>query len=49
MNTARIIIALLVVVAIVALAFVSGWADDRAPAGSKGRVPVTAPATNTTP
>jgi hypothetical protein len=32
---------LLVVAAIVVLVLVSGWADDRAPAGSKGRVPVT--------
>ena len=40
---------LVVVAAIVALAFVTGWADDRAPAGSKGRVPVTRPATDDTP
>jgi hypothetical protein len=40
---------LLVVAAIVVLVFVTGWADDRAPAGSKGRVPVTRPATTGTP
>jgi hypothetical protein len=48
-NSARVIAVLVVVAAIVVLVFVSGWADDSAPAGSKGRVPVTRPATNATP
>jgi hypothetical protein len=41
MSSARIIIVLVVVAAIVAVVLVTGWADDRAPAGSKGRVTVT--------
>jgi hypothetical protein len=40
---------LVVVAAIVALVFVTGWVDDRAPVGSKGRVSVTRPVTNDTP
>jgi hypothetical protein len=37
----RILIAIAIVAAIVVLMLVTGWADDRAPTGSKGRVPVT--------
>jgi hypothetical protein len=47
--SARVIVVLLVVAAVVVLVFLSGWADDRAPAGSKGRVQVTQPATNAAP
>jgi hypothetical protein len=40
-NTSRIVIVVVAVAAIVILMLVTGWADDRAPSGSKGRVPVT--------
>jgi putative effector of murein hydrolase LrgA (UPF0299 family) len=39
-NTARIIIFVVAVAATVIVMFVSGWADDKAPSGSGGRVPV---------
>jgi hypothetical protein len=39
-TTVRLIILLLAVGAIVAVMFVTGWADDRAKPGSGGRVPV---------
>lgn len=39
-NTSRLIIFLVAVAAVVAVMFVTGWADDKAPPGSKGRVPV---------
>jgi hypothetical protein len=40
-NTARIIIVVVAVAAVVIVMFVTGWADDKAPPGSGGRVPVT--------
>jgi hypothetical protein len=40
-HTARIIIFVIAVAAVVILIFVLGWADDNAPCGSKGRVTVT--------
>jgi hypothetical protein len=46
MNRARIIIVVVAIAAIVFLVFVSGWADDKAPPGSKGRVQVTRPASD---
>jgi hypothetical protein len=36
-NIAVIVILVAVVAAVVVLMFVTGWADDRAPAGSAGR------------
>ena len=42
-TAVRILILLALVAAIVVLMFATGWADDHAPPGSKGRVPVTAP------
>jgi hypothetical protein len=48
-NTARIIIVVVVVGAIVTLMFVTGLADDKAPPGSGGRVPVTHTGTNNSP
>jgi hypothetical protein len=41
-SAVRILIFLALVAAIIAVMFVAGWADDHAPPGSKGRVPVTA-------
>ena len=46
---ARIIIFVVAVAAVVILMFVTGWADDKAPSGSKGRVPVTHTDTNDSP
>jgi hypothetical protein len=43
--TARTVLAIAVVAAIVAALFVSGWADDEAQPGSRGRGQVSAPAT----
>jgi hypothetical protein len=40
-NTTRLIVFLCAVAAAVILMFVTGWADDKAPPGSQGRVPVT--------
>lgn len=40
-NTARVIVFVVALAAVVIVMLVTGWADDRAPAGSKGRVPVT--------
>jgi hypothetical protein len=45
-NIARIIIFVVAVAAVVIVMFVMGWADDKAPSGSKGRVPVTNTGTN---
>ena len=39
-NTARIVILLVAVAAVVAVMLITGWADDKAPPGSGGRVPV---------
>jgi hypothetical protein len=39
-NTARLITFLVAVAAVVAVMFATGWADDKAPPGSQGRVPV---------
>ena len=48
-NTVRIIIVVVAVAAIVILMFATGLADDRAPAGSGGRMPVTHTATGDCP
>jgi hypothetical protein len=41
-RPARIVIIFVVAVAAIVIAmFVTGWADDKAPSGSQGRVPVT--------
>jgi hypothetical protein len=48
-NTARIIIVVVAVAAIVIVMFVTGLADDKAPPGSAGRVPVTHTGTNDSP
>jgi hypothetical protein len=40
-HSTRILLAVLLVAAIVIVAFASGWADDRAKPGTSGRVPVT--------
>jgi hypothetical protein len=40
-NAARIIIFVVAVAASVIVMFVTGWADDKAPPGSKGRATVT--------
>ena len=42
-NTAQIIVFVVAVAAIVIVMFATGWADDKAPSGSGGRVPVTHP------
>ncbi len=39
-NTIRVVIFVVAVAAIVIVMFVTGWADDKAPPGSGGRVPV---------
>jgi hypothetical protein len=44
-STRIVIVAVAVLVAVVVLAFATGWANDRAKPGSSGRVKVTAPAT----
>jgi hypothetical protein len=43
--TARTLIAIAVVAAVVVVLLVSGWADDKASPGSRGRSTVSAPAT----
>jgi hypothetical protein len=48
-NTARIIVVVVAVAAIVILMFATGLADDKAPPGSGGRVPVTHTGTNDSP
>jgi hypothetical protein len=48
-NTARIVIFVVAVAAIVVVMFVTGLADDKAPPGSGGRVPVTHTGTNDSP
>ena len=40
-SAVKLLILLAVVVAFVVLLLVTGWADDKAPPGTKGRVPVT--------
>ena len=40
MHPTRILLAVLVVVAVLIIVFATGWADDRAKPGSKGRAPV---------
>jgi hypothetical protein len=40
-SVARILIFLALVAAIVVVMLATGWADDKAPPGSQGRVPVT--------
>jgi len=45
-NTARIVIFVVAVAAIVVVMFVTGLADDKASPGSGGRVPVTHTGTN---
>lgn len=39
----RVLVFVVLVAAIVAVVFATGWADDKAGPGSRGRVPVTAP------
>jgi hypothetical protein len=48
-NTVRIIIVVAAVVAIAIVIFATGLADDQAPPGSGGRVPVTHTGTNDSP
>jgi hypothetical protein len=48
-NTVRIIIVVVAVAAIVAVMFATGIADDKAPPGSGGRVPVTHTGSNDSP
>ena len=48
-NTARIIMVVVAVAAKVVVMFVTGLADDKAPPGSGGRVPVTHTGTNDSP
>jgi hypothetical protein len=48
-NIARIIIGVVAVAAVVIVMLVTGLADDKAPAGSGGRVPVTHTGTNDSP
>jgi hypothetical protein len=43
--TVRTVLAIAVVAAIIVALFVSGWADDKAQPGSRGRGQVSAPAT----
>jgi hypothetical protein len=46
---ARVAIAVVVVVALAVAVVASGWLDDRAPPGSRGRVPVSSTATTSSP
>jgi hypothetical protein len=39
-NTARLLLFVVAVGAVVVVMFVTGWADDKAKPGSRGRVPV---------
>ena len=48
-NTIRIIIVVVAVAAIMTVMLVTGLTDDKAPAGSGSRVPVTHTATNDSP
>jgi hypothetical protein len=48
-NTVPIIIVVVAVAAIVTVMLVTGLANDKAPAGSRGRMPVTDTATNDSP
>jgi hypothetical protein len=48
-NIARIIMVVVAVAAIVIVMSVTGLADDKAPPGSGGRVPVTHTGTNDSP
>jgi hypothetical protein len=48
-NIARIIVVVVAVAAVVIVMLVTGLADDKAPAGSGGRVPVTHTGTNDSP
>jgi hypothetical protein len=48
-NIARIIIVVVAVAAVVIVMVVTGLADDKAPAGSGGRLPVTHTGTNDSP
>jgi hypothetical protein len=41
-SAVKLLILLAVAAAVVVLMLASGWADDNAPPGSQGRVPVTA-------
>jgi len=45
----RILIALAVVAAILVVVFATGWADDKARPGTRGRAPVSTPVTTPTP
>jgi hypothetical protein len=41
-GAVKLLVLLAVVAAIIVLVLATGWADDKAPRGSQGRVPVTA-------
>jgi hypothetical protein len=43
-HRTRILIAVVVVVAVLIVVFATGWADDRAEPGSRGRAPVSSTA-----
>ena len=44
MQPARILLAVLLVIAVLIVVFATGWADDRAKPGSTGRAPVSSSA-----
>jgi hypothetical protein len=46
---ARFALAILALAAVVLVMLVTGWADDKAPPGSRGRVPVSQTATGGAP
>lgn len=48
-TATRIVVAAVIVAALAVLLLASGWAGDHAKPGSTGRVPVTAPASPTSP
>jgi hypothetical protein len=43
-QPARILLAVLLVIAVLIVVFATGWADDRAKPGSTGRAPVSSSA-----
>ena len=48
-NLKAIVIAVLIVAAVLVLVFATGWADDRARPGTRGRATVNAPASPQSP
>ena len=48
-NPLRIIVVVVAVAALITVTLVTGLADDRAPAGSQGRMTVTETVTNNSP